>query len=508
MNNKLNQIENNVIRNAKYTVAFYFKSKTRMLGFTGNDFLFSYELIKDATGNNTLNFNNLNSFFSAGGSAKSNSTTNDFTTSRYAWAMLEPTVTLASNKGSAQISVYDRSKSVGWFAVTAVNVGGTKSKINLIKITEADGPSFEIQHHVFYALKMTSIHVSSEDNLDLFAMTTNNEVFHLNYNSGAIKTSILFTDPYGTVTDTICPLNSTEIVFYNPTNQRFDVYSTGGSLLRKYGSNIDSFKYLMKTEVGCQAYFAISTIPNFGIIYPNSHSSYTPNLFVSVENPFANSSLETVQHVHNGLSYIINLDGKMKLLPLLQQVTNFTGIFRNTSDMLVQKFTYNTDLNIMPSMTIKHTPLFITADSIDMFYVATVSSMASTPNKITPVFTQPLIITCKNPTFQGNEESREYYFKAGIVTNPDATREKNLLFIIRRRGLTRVFNGILTNPILWISVVFTLVALISAILIVVSASKQLKIVNSVAQEQGQKISYNKLPEQLRKEGKFGTLIQV
>lgn len=495
-------IPENILRVGLQATTFTFRNLSFMLVLTGLNDLHQYELKKLNEKESDLKFTNLSNFFGSGRSIHSNTSAIDFSNVKIASAMSEPAVTIAKSQGGVNGSVYDRSSSVGWLGLLT----DTGMKINLIKVMHT-GSIFQIQLNLSLKWNQFSIFVKSADELKLFSVTDTNEIASLNYSSGAVQRSILFTNPFS-ASNHICALSESELVFYNPNSRRLDVYSTAGGFLRSYGSNINAVFSLSRSEIGCQVHYTSNFVQYFSIIYPSWHSKYTPALFISLVNPFNSSMLPSYQYIRDGLAYIFNADGRMALLTYLQPVANFSGIFVNTKETVVQNFTYTANLGFPYSSHQHHTPLFTDSNSTDRFFVASISNNGTVPSKLTAVYSTPLSITCKNPTFQGKEESREFYFKVGVVMNPDAIREKNLMYIIRKKGLTREFNEVLKNPIIWIGVVFTVVAIVSTVLIVFFAAKKLKKINAISQAQGGQISYSEVPNQARREGKFGSHIQV
>lgn len=457
------------------------------MAFVDSTDLIYYKIANDSQGKPAATITTKLGFLSAGGSTLGNSTTLSFPNSTiYSARSQASNVTVKENAGGLNRNVYVYGN-LGYILLAETNSTGTI--MSLIRI-DTNGAEFEQQHFVTQLLVSASLTVVSQNQLKIFAVDSSGNVYKYTISQNAITTTYLFAFDSGTSSVNICAVDDTEVLLYHPTNTELRLYYTNGTQAGVKASSVTSLNGVQGLAVGCTGKYTSSSTKYMFMAYPTSHLSYTTNLFVQSPDPFGEGSNSTF--ITNGIGFAISVNNDLSIFPFLQQVTNFSSIFTNTSDYNFFNLTYRARIPDTTSNNFRHHVILPNASTSDRFWILSISTSGSA--FVTTWVVSELGIVCTNPDFKSNEISREYYIKVGTLDNPDAMREKQAMLIVRKDSLTRTFKSVEAQPTLWIAVIFSLIAVGGVVILVLKAMKDLKNATTVQQKEGSKISYSQIPE--------------
>jgi hypothetical protein len=420
------------------------------------------------------------SFFAASKGASANSTVPGASNS-YIVIDGTPNITYSSNVGGSKVPTYIRSLDyylVGLQAATVDTIDG--AYLRIVRLGPADPVYF---NQFFVGINVDSVSgYQTEKGIDLLLLS-GSTVYKLVYsisNPTSYTISILFT--LSDTSDELCALDQSEVLVYSLSRKDFVVYHQNGTLLREAKANVLlSSTYRMRKEpVGCSVIYQSDTKDMVAMVYPLSNINFTNPLFLPAEMPGAVSLMsETTYTSVDGQIFFADTFGKIYLIYLRQNVTTLPTV-QNTTDTIFQTTNYNM---LLPSMDSKQQFfLFRNMTEADRFYVLMRNKLptGSQTQTLSRVYTKPLVLTCKNPTYLAKEISKEYYFKIGAFRNPDARREKQIMMIIRKDSLTVKFEGAVNSPITWIAASTTAVAVGFALYFLITVTRNLTNINKVA----------------------------
>lgn len=390
-----------------------------------------------------------------------------------------PSVSYKKNSGGVTAPYYVRNSTyfiVGVEPTVVNSVSGT-----YIRIISCSRLSASYENQYFLPITITKIsgYVDSNSlNLIVLSGTSVIKVAMDPTNSIKLQVTTLFTLTTEVGND-VCALDNSEILLFNSTKNDFVVYNQKGSYLRDTKAAVEGASYIFRKEpTGCSAIYKSSGKEFLAMVYPSSNLNFTNPLFLSFDSPaiYTQRNMITYSSV-DGQIFLADQGSKVSLVYFKQSVNNIPSV-QNTTDLIFQAANYS--MQLPGNFNKQQLFLFPNMSQSDRFYVLTRNTVAlNIPTSFMRVYTKPLSINCKNPTFQDKQNSKEYYYKVGTFVNPDARREKQLMMIIRKDSLTISFDGAVKSPYTWVAAVLSAVAFGLSLFFMIKITLQLKKATAV-----------------------------
>ena len=422
-------------------------------------------------------------FLDAGKGSSKNSTLPSFG-AQYILIEPTPTITYKTNNGGATVPSYIRNQTFFIVGIQLATVNAVTGTFVRIIRSDRSSPSYINQYFVPFSIRAFSGYVTSKgDSIELVALVSSSAYrMIITFNdTSSYKFGPVFSNAESLSND-VCCLDQSEILLYSTTKNDFVVYDQKGTFVRDSKATVAAPNYRFRKEpVGCSVTYSNSMGKEFiAMAYPLSNLNFTNPLFLPSEltGVFFQELKSTYTSV-DGQIFFADPSGRISLVYLRQNVTTMPTV-QNTTDLIFQTTNYSMSPRAFNFPTKQQFFLFRNMSMSDRFYVLSRDTLGSmgAPN-LDRIYTKPLALNCKNPTFTDKQNSKEYYYKIGAFSNPDARREKQLMMIIRKDSLTKSFTGAVKSPITWVAAVLSAISIGLALFLMIKITLQLKSATAV-----------------------------